>query len=604
MKIPKSEDGGEKPATAAGPAAGDSAEKVPLASFRTLPCWKKTFFALITVCLFFGLLELLLVYVFWLCDTSDQKMLTGGGRDSRRRAYSDYPARPEEYIKIAVFGGSAAEGAYAWRAFDRVVEHELKQRFPNQRFYIKNHAQSGYPFHRHQAEHVKMLIEKYDFFLIYCGNNEAENWFDESGYWRHPEYKDAKELVFQRPLEADHPLLQPIRRTLEENSRIYSLFKMAKARMTEIERSPTKNRAFDYDEFEEADAVPPQEKKNLVSNFANDLIAICKLAKKYDKQVLISISATYETWPPCFSYFRQDITDDEKAQWRDIYSDGRSEYNKQNYENSISSFRRARKIDSGVAILNYHLGMSYLQHGDAIQGRRYLRQAIDQDGYYSRSITPLHRKAKELSAKYDHLHNVETVAAFHTLMQGDISDDDLFTDICHPSFLGQIIIGNVFVNKLLELEPFRSLSPTAGRDLAKTNWKALADSYFWELGVTDSEQAMQALSHIEWYFDMAHWTAYRPRCYAAIEKLIVEFERTHDGSPWARVIAKVSRGRLAVARKDYPLALQSLNQALQISDEALNAKLNAPTWSAFVVSEFRSAGIEFSAQHKAFVITQ
>jgi hypothetical protein len=160
MKKPKSADNTVHPTTAHGPVAAASASKVSPAPPRKLSRLKKTFFALIAVCLFFGLIEFLLAIVFWLGIIPDRRTPTFGNHDREMYLYSNYPANPDEYIKIAVFGGSAAAGEYAWRSFDTIVELELTNRFPSQKLYIKNYARSGYPFHRHQAEYVKILIEK------------------------------------------------------------------------------------------------------------------------------------------------------------------------------------------------------------------------------------------------------------------------------------------------------------------------------------------------------------------------------------------------------------------------------------------------------------
>lgn len=574
------------------------------APHRKLRCWKKAVFAVVAVCLFFGAVELLLGLVFRLSASSDQGVRTSPSRDAPPRPTSDYPANPDEYIKVAVFGGSAAAGAYASRSFIQIVAHEFYRRFPNQKFYFKNYAQVGYPFHRHQAEHVKLLIDKFDVFLIYCGNNEAVNWFDDNGYWRTPQYKHAKELAYQRPVEADQPLLQTVRFAIEQHSNLYALLRTTKGRIAGIELPPAAYRVFDYAEFEQSAALPPAAKRAIVSNFEQDLAAICELAEKHNKQVLISVSATHETFPPHFSCFRRDITDDEKASWQRLYQQGRDEFDKQRFENAISSFLKARNIDSSVAVLNHRLGISHLKQGDAAQGRRYLRQAIDQDGYYSRSITPLHRAAKKLSEKYNHLHYVDTVAAFHRVMEDELNDDDLFSDTCHPSFLGQVVIGHLFVNKLLELELFRSRNPHPGRNIAETDWKALTNFYFEEFAITNAERAQAAVNQMHWYFDMARWSSDPQPSYKAIEKLIERFEDNTDGSPSDRVFVKVSRGRVAVAREDYAQAVRLLNEAQKISPKAVEEALSGPAIGGFVRSEFQSAGIEFAPRQGMFVRTR
>jgi tetratricopeptide (TPR) repeat protein len=563
-------------------------------SHRRRPWWKTTVFALLAACLFFVGSELL---VRWFGDPAPRSPHLDGTPAQRN---NQYPDNPDEYVKIAVFGGSASEGAYSPRAFDRIIEHELAQRFPDRKVYVRNYAQSGYPFHRHQAEYVKLLIDKYDLFLIYCGNNEAENWFDDSGYWRHSQYKNARNLVFHGPEEAfpesaDRTSLQSLRQTLGENSRLYSLIQ-ATAKDLMIGAPLTKNRERNYREFEDADALPPEERELIVSNFEKDMITICDLAEKHNKQILIAMSATYEIWPPCFSFFQQETTDEQKNIWHGFYEDGLTKYNNKDFAAAILDFRKAEEIDSGVAILNHRLGMCYLNQGDSSQGRTYLRQAIDQDGFYSRSISPLHRKARELSAQYDRLHYVDVVSAFHTVMEGPVSDDDLFTDICHPSFLGHVIIGNVFLNQLVQREPFQSWKPHPGHNIEETDWRALSDKYKAELTITDSEQAQADGMHIAWYLDMAVWTAYQDRCYSETELLIDRFEQKHDGSIENRVYAKVSRARVAIARQDDDAAARLLNEAIDISPRDVENILNYAAWNHRFLEEFENAGVTLNRQ--------
>jgi tetratricopeptide (TPR) repeat protein len=358
----------------------------------------------------------------------------------------------------------------------------------------------------------------------------------------------------------------------------------------------SKNRERNYREFEDSDALPAKERELIVSNFEKDMITICSLAEKHNKQILIAASATYETWPPCFSFFRQETTDEQKVIWHAFYEDGLTKYNNKDYAAAISEFRKAEEIDSGVAILNHHLGMCYLNQGDSSQARPYLRRAIDQDGFYSRSITPLHDKARELSAQNDRLHYVDVVSAFHTVMDGSVSDDDLFTDICHPSFLGHVIIGNVFLNQLMECEPFQSWNPPPGHNVEETDWRVLSDKYMAELSITDSEQAKADGMHIAWYLDMAHWTAYKDRCYSETELLIDRFEQKHDGSTENRVYAKVSRARVAIARQNDDAAVRSLNEAIKISPQVVETILNYAAWSHRFWEEFENAGVSINRQ--------
>ena len=101
-------------------------------------------FVFTAVISFFLAVELILAGMYGL--THNQKLSTLINEDL------EYPKKPKEYFKIAIFGGSAALGYNSERGFCDILSYELRKRYPDIKFYIKNYAQCGYPFHRHQVE--------------------------------------------------------------------------------------------------------------------------------------------------------------------------------------------------------------------------------------------------------------------------------------------------------------------------------------------------------------------------------------------------------------------------------------------------------------------
>jgi tetratricopeptide (TPR) repeat protein len=522
--------------------------------------------------------------------------------------YPEYPADPDTWTKVAVFGGSTAAGDHSTRRFSDVIEHDLKKLYPDHKIFVKNYARPGFPFHRHEAEYVKLLIDRYDVFIIYCGNNEAENYYDDVGYWRREEYKDARDLIFSPPVEARSGIMS----LLEKNSRLFALASRVKGR---IEAPISKNKPANYDEIEEHDALPPEERKAIVTNFERDVVEICELAASRHKQILIAGTASHETWPPCCSVFQEKTPPQQREKWKEIYQAGMAEFEAENYKAALPVFEQARQIDAGVAILNYRIGLCHLKLGDPETGRRYLIQAIDQDGFHSRSITPVHDKAKELSKKYDCLHYVDVVARMHEVLRGGVADEEVFSDHCHMRLLGHVIVGRIFLDKLLELEPFSSWQAAEADLPDESDWRALADYYHEELGVTLAEESHITLSRIFSFFNMAYWTAYPQRCYDQIAEQTQRLEditakqiERRELNPWdamaEKAMIRLCRARLALREGDYDLATRKLNEAWGMSPEGMQAAMSLPAYYRYVHEEFESAGIVFDPKTGTFQRTQ
>ena len=119
--------------------------------------------------------------------TNDRRLLTVAARASL--ADRDYPAR---VLRMATFGGSAATGFNAESSFSQILELELSKRYPEVPVRVTNLAMNGYPFYRHQAELLKSVIDDYDIFLVYAGNNEGWNYWDDVGFFRKEEFKDQR----------------------------------------------------------------------------------------------------------------------------------------------------------------------------------------------------------------------------------------------------------------------------------------------------------------------------------------------------------------------------------------------------------------------------
>jgi len=368
------------------------------------------------------------------------------------------------YFKIAIFGGSSAAGYNAERGFAEILKYELGKRYPNQRFCIKNYARSGQPFHRHQAEILKAVIDKYDVFLIYSGNNEAWNYWDDVGHFRKAQFKHKKQYVPPAILGSEvafdgKPLWALF---LEANSRLYAIaWKFKSKYIPPIFGKSSELDMLDeihYGEIEKQRNFPATEVTRMIINYKKDLEDIARLARIRGKAVIVSSVPTNETWKPFFSVHRPGITVEELSAFDQYYASGRSSYAAGKYVDAIRYFSLAEAIDDQVAILHYMLGVAHVRTGAIRQGQAHLMKSIDNDGFPVRAMTSLHQVLISTSRTYENVYFVDSLRTFHDLLEKGLTYDDLFSDVQHPSMLGHAVIANGFLCRLSELELLRTIA--------------------------------------------------------------------------------------------------------------------------------------------------
>lgn len=513
---------------------------------------------------------------------------------------STYPANASSLYKVAIFGGSSAEGTYCPRGFEEILEHELKRRFPLQEFYIRNYARHGEPFHRYQAEYAKRLVGKYDLMLLYCGNNEAENWYDDSGYWRVPKYKENRDLVFNPPIDATSwPSVQSKVSWLQDNSRIFA----AAARIKQGYLPPlSKNRNYDYAEFEEERSVPANELVAIADNFENDVREICKLAQSHGTQVLIAPATTFGSWPPSYSVLSSDLSTSEKQQWQKHYQRGKELAG--DPQAALTEFQHAADIDDSVAILNYEMGMTLQQLGQSQKAQKLLTKAVDSEGHYFRCHSSIHQKAAAIGAELKNAHSVDLRKANQEVIEAGISEEELFTDICHPSLLGYAIIADRLVDAMAELPELASSQEASSLNTSAEAWQERAKTLYDDLEITKGEHRQSLAENVLYCFDLIHFSAYPNRCEAQIQDLMSQMEAMGDHDSMTQSFNAVSRARLAIRANDLKTSCEYINVALDVSPEYLETILDLKAWNHYIGQEFIDAGITFSPEKRRFVLSE
>jgi hypothetical protein len=480
-----------------------------------------------------------------------------------RLRQNNYPIdNSASYIKIAIFGGSSSAGYNSTLGFEQILRIELQKKYPLDKFYIKNYALNGAPFHRMQAELIKRTINHYDLFLIYSGHNELNNYFY---------YKNAFELV-NYSLGSVPSLEFSFIELLENYSRIYSIVQKVRV---EIENYIIhNNEASAIKEFTQFEYIskkiilPSVERTKITVNFEDDLQEISLLAKKNNKHIFISSARSNLEYWPMTSIFHSNLSYEQQNNFLDIYSIGLLQYFDGNYEDAITLFEKTKLIDDGVAVIDYLVGSSLLKTNKVEEGYRLLKNSLDKDGYPIRSISGVDRAIKTSTDKYNNMHYVDTNNLFYNAVKSGINFDELFSDIQHPSILGHAFIANAFLNKI-------SNHSLLNKNIEKQNILTLISSYkelinYYKSRVSRKKEAYNAYMIARWHlgnYEVSH----KNDMINASEKYLKIFYNKSNKTEYDKAFYLFMLSIVEVRKGDLYKSIKLSNKSITLSKNMIEA---------------------------------
>ena len=525
-----------------------------------------------------------------------------------------YPTDPAAYVKIAVFGSSAAAGYNAERGFTEILTYELNQRYPRLKFYVKNYARNGYPFHRHEAELLKKVMKYYDICLIYAGNNEAWNYIDDIGYFRTAEHKHEKSFV-PLPVDVDDQAGAPIIAFLESRSRLYAIMKKAALKVqgwasAHLKRpeSARRNqyRAHWFNEFEPQGVVPPEEMAKVAANFEHDLRAIARLAQQHGTEVIISSVPTDTTYPPHFSVVGAGLSEQALDKFHELRTRGVEQYRRQEFSKALASLLAANAIDDDVAIVKYLIGQCYLRMGRVDEGRRFIQEGLDADGLPFRSFSALHQRAEAVAQQSASLHYIDSVKPILAAVDRGLRYDELFSDLQHPSFLGHLIIAHQFLCAMAALPLLDAYPSTEGcLDVQTADLRTLAARYKGALGVSKEEEHVTAYMKSRWHLGVANLSAYSEeylgRAETYVNQTYMLSPKTVKDEVTQLIFLAMIEGKRGHLAQSVRLANQALHLSPEITREVLSGvSVGGEAW----LQVFNDMGIAYAENGTLFAVRQ
>jgi hypothetical protein len=535
--------------------------------------------------------ELFLNMCFMVTGASALETLTG--KDEH-----PYPGNPADYLKIAIFGSSSAAGWASERSFAHILDYELKRKCPDRKFYVRNYAECSATFHRGQAEVLKSVIDEYDVFLIYAGNNELL-----------PYLLDGPGSVVP---SAESQAWRSIVGFLEKHSRLYAVsVKMSRlyigpffTKAAFLRGVRDKNSApIKPGLFESATRVPWSERPKVVANFQSDLEEIAGLAQRKGKYLIISSVPVNENYKPLFSVVSPTLEDHERNLLFRRYYDGIEKFGQGDFPGAIESLSQARLIDEKVAIINYMIGQAYLRLGNLREGRKYLGISSDHDGFMSRALNAYWVGAKLIPNKYSSVYYVDSVEAFHMALDEGVEYAELFADVHHPSLMGHIIIASGFIREISRLPQLRKcFHEHAPLDLTPSELRSLVKRYREALGVKQFDDSIVALQisrmHLAYSLSFPNSEDYLPTAETNVFRFFEKSRRT----PETRAKMCVFLAMIEIEKENLTRASDYANEALALAPLTVWSILIEPLLgghSAFAI--FKRAGISYSESEERFI---
>ena len=413
--------------------------------------------------------------------------------------HNNYPENPENYLKIAVFGGSSAEGTVEFN-FSNVIKDDLEKIFGSNIF-IKNYGESGNSFHKEQAEILKKTIPFYDMFVIYSGHNEWVNLYNEDCGIKafNINIKSCKEIDKKRnkkvSLATEELYKKNIRKFnlfkfLESKSRIYSIISKTEYYLSNylskknIKNAKSKNGSI----FQETGLIRPaisepnkafsdKRIEKIPQRFEADLKEIIETLQKDKKFLILVGSVGNELFPPYFSKYSSASSINKVTLLNNKIHNVENNMKNKNFQLAKKQLKEILIEEPKHSYANFLMGKIDMYSGKVESSWSYFEKAVDEDGFPHRSLSKINLISKNLAEKNkDKVIYIDFPKVVRKLLSDDPSNNSIFVDWVHPSSLGHIIIGNLTSCEIIKHIKFKSneeeylCSKTKGNYNYETNY--------------------------------------------------------------------------------------------------------------------------------------
>jgi len=447
-----------------------------------------------------------------------------------------YVDNPQDYLKIAIFGGSSAAGATAEISLANVIDYELRKIIgPN--IFVKNFALPGNSFHKEQAEILKSMINHYDIFIIHAGHNEWVNlYYENCGVHifkiKFVNCEQRKQMRKSQLSTTNNEIYKKFNffKFLERKSRIYSIslklkYKLLGAYKNYIKDDNTVS-AFASSGLERP--AQSESKKAFSKNqinqtskkYEDDLLEIARLAKKKDKVVIVIGPVANIFWPPYFSKYSEELSKLSVKFLDNNLNKASKNLKNKNFSSARNQIEEALKISPNHSYANYLMGTFFKDQRNWNKSWDFFSKSVDEDGFPHRASSKINVLSKKVVKNFkNNLAYVDYPAIIKTLISNGYEHRKLFSDWVHPTALGHIIIGR---SAVCEISKFKSFKMNNANNFCKVlsveDLEPMLDSYKTNLNISLSDTINSKRVIYRWAVLLSRISAHPKKFYKIAEE--------------------------------------------------------------------------------------
>jgi len=509
---------------------------------------------------------------------------------------SSYVKRPSKsnsnQLKVAVFGGSAAIGYTSERSISQIIAVYLKQYDSNAELFVANYAFSGSPFCQSQAKIIEAVIDAYDVFIVYAGNNEGSPYIINNGIWsgqppavaHYPDSTVSPRIEYESRVLNGFLMFEDIVEFINTRSRLYAFVVRLNLKFRGVLKKIFRDKSSSENGFEnialrksdenvgsrifpspfEAEPIIPKEEfSNLIEGFENDLTKVCRLIESKDKTLIFSMTVTNESMPPFFSIIDRNWTEENTISFISIAEKSQRLIDNTNFDAAINLISKEVGLDNEIAIFNFQIGTCYKELGMLEKSHIYFRRSIDYDGFYFRSTKFIQAVAEDVIERYKNSYFLDTISEFQKAVDNGWSWNDLYSDVNHATFAGNSIIARNLSNKLIEIlalgENNKSIGPkNLAREFSPTDLKTLKETF----KISKSEQAANKFLAARWHTGISAASAYPNSLLQRAETLLDEYQSLLEKSDtFDLALLELYRSLISIKTNNIEKACQQANTA-------------------------------------------
>jgi tetratricopeptide (TPR) repeat protein len=407
--------------------------------------WKRPFFALIALLLFFVVLEGLL-WAFGVDTLLSERDPFLGFSDAVRlfeevperevyrmppRAvahsfnYQEFPThKPENGFRLFTLGGSSAYG-FPWdarTAFTAVLGRALQAAMPERTVEAINVAAMSYGSHRLRILAHELLDYEPDLLVIYTGHNEfVERRFYRDRIDRIPRLDRFRGLLYR------WRLYSVLMRVKDSGAPVGS-----ETQDPDLPAGPS-GALLGLDVVREYSVdVAENEQREVRQHFEENLRSIVELATARGVSVVLcTVPSNLSGWRPNQSLFGNDTGTEARTRVLDLLEAARQNIEAGEVGRAVEQLEEARALAPGYAEIHFELGRAYAASDRADDAWDAFVLARDLDAQPARAVTALNDVVRGLGQRGDVL-LVDVEDAFRDASPDGLLGFNLFEDYVHP----------------------------------------------------------------------------------------------------------------------------------------------------------------------------